>query len=127
MRKEGAKYGQKATKRSSAAGRVPAAGRGVIPVPEARGGGFLGRGNGGRQAGRYPLAEDRRVTIGAADYNVLEIKDGAAAVAEANCGDHTCVRTGRISREGETIVCLPHRLVVRIEGGDEPLFDADAG
>ena len=81
----------------------------------------------GKEAGRYPLAEDRRGTIGAADYNVLEIKDGAAAVAEANCGDHTCVRTGRISREGETIVCLPHRLVVRIEGGDEPLFDADAG
>ena len=50
-----------------------------------------------------------------------------AAVAEANCGDHTCIRTGQISREGEAIVCLPHRLVVRIEGGDEPLFDADAG
>ena len=81
----------------------------------------------GKEAGRYPLAEDRQVTIGAADYNVLEIKDGAAAVVEANCGDHTCIRTGQISREGEAIVCLPHRLVVRIEGGDEPLFDADAG
>lgn len=81
----------------------------------------------GRETARYPLAEDRRVTLGEADYNVLEIMDGAAAVVEANCGDHTCVRTGRISREGEAIVCLPHRLVIRIEGGDRPLFDADAG
>ena len=71
----------------------------------------------GQEVGRYALDEDRTVTIGAEDYNVLEISGGQAAVIEANCGDHTCVRTGWISREGETIVCLPHRLVVRIEGG----------
>lgn len=70
----------------------------------------------GVETGRYALAEDRTVTIGEADYNVLEISGGQAAVTEANCGDHTCVRTGWISREGETIVCLPHHLVVRIEG-----------
>ena len=43
---------------------------------------------------------------------------------EANCGDHTCIRTGAISREGETIVCLPHRMVVRVEGGEGAPFDA---
>ena len=63
------------------------------------------------------MAEDRTVTIGEADYNVLEISGGGAAVVEANCGDHTCVRTGTVSRTGETIVCLPHRLVVEIVGG----------
>ena len=70
----------------------------------------------GAEVGRYALAEDRTVAIGEADYNILEITGGRAAVTEANCGDHTCVHTGWISREGETIVCLPHRLVVRIEG-----------
>ena len=39
-------------------------------------------------------------------------------MTEANCGDHTCVRMGRISRAGEAIVCLPHRLVVEIVGGE---------
>ena len=50
-----------------------------------------------------------------------------AAVAEANCGDHTCVRTGKISREGEVIVCLPHRLTVEIQGGAPAGFDAAVG
>lgn len=81
----------------------------------------------GTETARYPLTEDRTVTIGTADWNVLVISDGGAAVADANCGDHTCVRMGRISREGESIVCLPHRLTVRVEGGEEPLFDGTAG
>ena len=40
----------------------------------------------GQEVGRYSLAEDRTVTIGEADYNVLEISGGGAAVVEANCG-----------------------------------------
>ena len=67
----------------------------------------------GQEQGRYPLWEDRAVTVGnEVAYNVLEIANGQAAVREANCGDHTCVRTGAVSREGEVIVCLPHRLTV---------------
>ena len=41
----------------------------------------------GREIARYALAADRTVTIGEADYNVLEIAGGTAAVAEANCGE----------------------------------------
>ena len=81
----------------------------------------------GQEIARYALQEDRTVTIGEADYNVLEIRDGQAAVIDANCGDHTCVRTGAVSRAGETIVCLPHRLIVEIRGGDGSDFDATAG
>ena len=80
----------------------------------------------GQEVGRYPLGEDRTVTIGEEDYNILEIRDGAAAVTDANCGDHTCVRTGKIRRAGETIICLPHRLVVKIIGGGETV-DAVSG
>ena len=75
----------------------------------------------GQETGRYALDQDRTVTIGEADYNILEISGGQAAVVEASCADHTCVRTGWISREGETIVCLPHRLVVRIQGASGEL------
>lgn len=79
----------------------------------------------GQELARYSLAEDRTVTLGDADYNVLRIANGAAAVIEANCGDRTCVHMGDISREGESIVCLPHRLIVRIEGGEALPFDAE--
>lgn len=82
----------------------------------------------GAEIARYPLDEDRTVRLGDdTDYNILQIADGAAAVVEANCGDHTCIRTGKISREGERIVCLPHKLIIQIEGGDGPVFDASAG
>ena len=78
----------------------------------------------GQEIGRYALSEDIRITVGGEDYNVLRIADGTACISEANCGDHTCVRTGEISREGETIVCLPHKLVVTILGGESAGFDA---
>lgn len=81
----------------------------------------------GTETARYPLDTERTVTIGEKGYNVLRISGGAAAIIEANCGDHTCVRTGAVSREGETIVCLPHRLTVRIEGGGASGFDASVG
>lgn len=73
---------------------------------------------------RCGLSEERILTIGEDAYNVLKISGGTVAVVEANCGDHTCVRTGAISREGECIICLPHRLVVRVEGGEAAPFDA---
>lgn len=78
----------------------------------------------GQEAGRYALRQDRELTFGDGSYNTLRIADGTAAIVEANCGDHTCIRTGRISREGETIVCLPHRLTVTIVGGEDAAFDA---
>lgn len=77
----------------------------------------------GDQIARYPLNCDLTVTIGEEDYNMLEISGGTAAVTDANCGDRTCVGMGPVSREGETIVCLPHRLVIRVEGGGGPDYD----
>ena len=78
----------------------------------------------GQEIARYRLDQDREETIGQGDYNILRIENGAAAVTEANCGDRTCVVMGPISREGETIVCLPHRLLIRVEGGEASGVDA---
>jgi len=79
---------------------------------------------GGVEAARYDLGQPLTVTIGETDYNVLDINGDGAAIIQANCGDHTCVRTGRIYRDGETIICLPHRLAVTVEGGGDSGFDA---
>ena len=46
----------------------------------------------------------------------LIIKDGYASITEASCPDKVCVRTGKIHRSGELIVCLPNRVVITIEG-----------
>ena len=51
-------------------------------------------------------------------YNIVHVQPGAISVAEANCPDGICVRQGRLEGGGVPIVCMPHRLVIQIEGGD---------
>ena len=47
--------------------------------------------------------------------NVIRVEPGRISVAEADCPDGICVKTGWISDSAAPIVCLPHRLVIRIE------------
>ncbi len=64
----------------------------------------------------YPLSVDREVLLGEGDKtNLLIIKDGEAWVAEATCRDGICAAHRPISKEGESIVCLPHKTVVTVE------------
>ena len=49
--------------------------------------------------------------------NVFRIQAGLVTMEQADCGDHTCVNTGSISRAGQSIVCLPNKLVLQIEAG----------
>lgn len=51
--------------------------------------------------------------------NKVVINDGKVSMTEADCPDELCVKTGKISRVGETIVCLPHRVVVEIKGSPD--------
>ena len=50
--------------------------------------------------------------------NVLEIQKGKIRVKSADCDGGDCVQTGWSS--GAPIVCLPHKLVIKIEKKDEP-------
>ncbi|MBC8590830.1 NusG domain II-containing protein [Wansuia hejianensis] len=51
-------------------------------------------------------------------YNLVEIGNEKVRVIEASCPDQIDVKQGYISKIGETIVCLPNRLVVEIKGMD---------
>ena len=64
----------------------------------------------------YPLDVDASYTITGANggTNLLVIEDGAARIEEASCPDGVCVHTGRIRRNGQSIVCLPKQVVVEI-------------
>lgn len=48
-------------------------------------------------------------------YNRFQVQDGVASVTEADCRDQICVEHKGISNKGETIVCLPHKLIVEIQ------------
>lgn len=80
----------------------------------------------GKEYGAYPLSENRTETIKLSDgsYNVLKIFDGYAEVTEASCRDQICVNHFRIHYSGETIVCLPNKVVVEIVGGEENDIDS---
>ncbi len=84
--------------------------------------------NEGEELFRLPLNEDKHVTIGDEErFNVLVIKDGKAFVEEASCPDHVCVKSGKVSLDGETVICLPNKLVISVEGGEENALDGIAG
>ena len=63
-----------------------------------------------------PLSENTKQTIRCTDggSNQLLIQDGTVTMTDADCDDKTCVKTGSIKETGQSIVCLPHRLVITI-------------
>ncbi len=50
------------------------------------------------------------------DYNVVVIENGKVRVTEADCPDGICKDYRPISYVGETIICLPHKVVIEIVG-----------
>ena len=47
-------------------------------------------------------------------FNTVVVKNNKAYIKEADCPDRLCVKQGKISKTGETIICLPHRLIVEV-------------
>ena len=69
----------------------------------------------GDTLGIYPLNETlTEVFESELGFNTLIIEDNKARIDDATCPDQICVKTYAISKPGETIVCLPHKLVVEI-------------
>lgn len=52
------------------------------------------------------------------DYNLIEVDGSRIHVAKADCKDQLCVRQGWIEKAGQTIVCLPHKLVIEVQASD---------
>lgn len=75
----------------------------------------------GEKYGSFSLQETRELHIEAADggYNTVRIENGAVSVTHADCPDGLCVRQGKINRQGQSVVCLPHGLVITVKGGAE--------
>lgn len=46
----------------------------------------------------------------------LKISSGKVYVEDSTCRDKICEKTGKISKEGESIICLPNRISISIVG-----------
>lgn len=69
-----------------------------------------------------PLDTDTEFVIEGAYENVVTIKDGKAAITKSDCPGTDCVHSGWIHEAGRSIVCLPNRVELRIEGNSEVDF-----
>lgn len=80
----------------------------------------------GKEIGVYSLFDKDSVLItdSQGGTNFLIIKDGQAFISEADCPDKLCIRQKAVSKKGESIICLPHKLVIEVTAGLEKETDA---
>lgn len=53
----------------------------------------------------------------------LLVENGSVCFEHAECSDKVCVNTGKLTKRGDTAVCLPAGVVVTVENGEESEID----
>ena len=73
----------------------------------------------------FPLSQDRRITVEGDYTNVIVAEDGAVWVESSTCPGEDCVHSGKVTRPGRSVVCLPNRVEIRLVGGNAQEDDVD--
>lgn len=60
-------------------------------------------------------------------YNLISVTGGTVIMESADCRDQICVRHKPVSSKGESVICLPHRLVVEIVGSENKGVNSQDG
>ena len=84
----------------------------------------------GKVTATYPLSSniEKTITTEDGDSNTFCIKDHKVTMTHASCPDQICVRTKGISKTGESIVCIPHQVVLAITSAQtSPELDGISG
>jgi hypothetical protein len=63
---------------------------------------------------QLPLAQDAVYRL---KNMAIEVKQGRIRIAESDCPRQICVHSGWISGPAQTIVCVPNKVLVEIQGG----------
>lgn len=56
-------------------------------------------------------------------HNLVVVNSEGVYIQEADCRDLICVKDGMITKVGEVLVCLPHKLLIEIKGRKEQEID----
>jgi hypothetical protein len=63
----------------------------------------------------WPMSKDGLIPISTKEGNLLVvIENGQAFISESTCPDKTCVKSGKISLNGQVIICAPNGVMLRI-------------
>lgn len=68
----------------------------------------------GKVVAVLPLSSDRVLVL--PDGTEVTVREGAVFVTHATCEDKLCEKMGKISKDGQTVLCLPNRISVVISG-----------
>jgi len=64
-------------------------------------------------------SETRVIEVeGAIGVSVIEVTRSGARFISSPCNGHICTKTGYISQAGQTVVCLPNKVIIRITGAE---------
>lgn len=80
----------------------------------------------GKTYGTYSLTNEQTIDIKDNEGNVtntLQIKDGKAYMFSADCPDQLCVKQNKISKNNESIICLPNKVVISVDSDIESDID----
>lgn len=81
----------------------------------------------GKEYDRLSLNEDKTLTItNGKQKNTVRVEKGFAFMEEATCPDKVCINQGKISKQNETVVCLPNKVLMEIQGESESDSKMDA-
>ena len=70
--------------------------------------------------GTFSLDQDKTIQIkNESGMNIVRIQNHEVWMEEADCPDGYCMEQGHISHSHQTLVCLPHKLVVEISNASE--------
>ena len=70
----------------------------------------------GEKIQELSLEQNTEIIIENSYTNKLVVKDKKVAIIESDCPGMDCVHSGWISGKGRSLVCLPNRVEIRIEG-----------
>ncbi|MDZ7336116.1 MAG: NusG domain II-containing protein [candidate division KSB1 bacterium] len=78
----------------------------------------------GRVVAQKDLGATQEIVLtGPIGKTIVHIHQGSARVIHSDCPEKICVKTGPIRRAGEMIICVPNKVVVKIEGIQKNPFD----
>ena len=70
---------------------------------------------GNELVGVFSLDEDRVIEVqGPLGVSTVVIENGEAYMLESPCPNKVCIAMGRISEPGDTIICIPNRVYIRV-------------
>lgn len=76
----------------------------------------------GKKMYTIPLDSDGIFHVESKEGHVdIEVLDRRVHVKDSTCKDKLCILQGWIERTGESIICLPNRITLTIDGGSNEL------